>query len=463
MVYPDTRNPVNEAILVVEDEPNMRRVLRAMLSREGYDVRLARDGLDAVQQLMTKPCRVVLADLKMPRMDGMELLEHILRNHPAIPVVILTAFGTVDTAVQALKKGAFDFITKPFDQDELLLTIRKAVKSTEWNVQEIGAEGDNLRIIGQSTPMMKIYETIEKVADTPTTILLTGETGTGKELIAKAIHLRSSRRRGPFIHINCGAIPQTLVESELFGHEKGAFTGAISTKPGRFELANGGTLFLDEIGEVSREMQVKLLHVLEEQSFERVGGLATIRISVRLIAASNRDLHQEVKIGNFREDLFYRLNVMPILVPPLRVRQEDIPLLVDYFLQKFNRVLNRNVREIDERAMEALIRHPWPGNIRELGNLVERLIVLASGPVITWESLPAEVQGEQAPTVARAIGDEENFSLREAVEQKTTEVERHFISRALERFKGNITRAADYLGISRRALQIKMRKYGLRR
>ncbi len=463
MAYHGVKNSINETILVVEDEPNMRRVLRAMLSREGYYVRLAKDGVDAVQQLMVKPSRVVLTDLKMPRMDGMELLGHIQQNHPAIPVVILTAFGTVDTAVEALKKGAFDYLTKPFDQDDLILTIRKAVKSTEWNVQEIGAEGEDLRIIGQSSPMMKIYETIEKVADTPTTILLTGETGTGKELIAKAIHLRSSRHRGSFIHINCGAIPETLMESELFGHEKGAFTGAISTKPGRFELANGGTLFLDEIGEISREMQVKLLHVLEEQSFERVGGLATIRVNVRLIAASNRDLYQEVKAGNFREDLFYRLNVMPIHVPPLRVRREDIPLLVDYFLQKFNHVLNRNVREMEDCAMEALLVYSWPGNIRELGNLVERLVVLASSPVIRWEDLPAEVQGDKVPQVTKDIGKEEDFSLRKAVEQKTTEVERHLIRRALDLFKGNITRAAEYLGISRRGLQIKMRKYGLRK
>ncbi|MBW2146883.1 MAG: sigma-54-dependent Fis family transcriptional regulator [Deltaproteobacteria bacterium] len=463
MVYHGARDPINETILVVEDELNMRRVLRAMLSREGYHVQLAKDGVDAVQQLMVQPSRVVLADLKMPRMDGMELLEHIQQHHPAIPVVILTAFGTVDTAVEALKKGAFDYITKPFDQDDLLMTLRKAVKSTEWNVQEIGAGREDLRIIGQSPPMMKIYETIEKVADTPTTILLTGETGTGKELIAKALHLRSSRHRGPFIHINCGAIPETLVESELFGHEKGAFTGAVSTKPGRFELANGGTLFLDEIGEISREMQVKLLHVLQEQSFERVGGLATIRVNVRLIAASNRDLYQGVKAGDFREDLFYRLNVMPIHVPPLRVRREDIPLLVDYFLQKFNNMLNRNVREMEDRAMEALISCPWPGNIRELENLVERLVVLASGPVIRWEDLPAEVRGDKVPQVVRGIGEEEDLSLRKAVEQKTTEVERHLISRALSRFKGNITRAAEYLGVSRRGLQMKMRKYGLRK
>ena len=337
-------------ILIVDDELNMRLVLKAMLKKEGYDVVTASDGLEAMKVLREEKIAVVATDLKMPRLDGMGLLDRIIQEDPALPVIILTAYGTVANAVDALKKGAFDYLTKPFEQDELKTVILKAVKTRMSNDRDLSAaNGDENphRIVGDSSRMAEIHEIIRKVSPTMTTVLITGETGTGKELIARAIHRNSPRNKQPFIKINCAAIAENLVESELFGYEKGAFTGAVTAKPGRFELAHRGTLFLDEVGEIPREMQAKLLQAIQDQNFERVGGIKTVSVDVRLIAATNRNLQQAVKEGTFREDLFYRLNVFPIHVPPLRERTEDILPLTDYFIEKFNRKLGRKVEGLD--------------------------------------------------------------------------------------------------------------------
>ena len=327
-------------ILIVDDELNMRLVLKAMLKKEGYEVVTAADGLEALKVLREEKIAVIATDLKMPRLDGMGLLDRIMQDDPALPVIILTAYGTVANAVDALKKGAFDYLTKPFEQDELKTVILKAIKTRMSNDRDLSAaSGDDspYRIVGASSGMAEIHEIIRKVSPTMTTVLITGETGTGKELIARSIHRSSTRNKQPFIKINCAAISENLVESELFGYEKGAFTGAVTAKPGRFELAHRGTLFLDEVGEIPREMQAKLLQAIQDQNFERVGGIKTVSVDVRLIAATNRNLLQAVKEGKFREDLFYRLNVFPIHIPPLRERTEDILPLTEYFIEKFNR------------------------------------------------------------------------------------------------------------------------------
>src|SRR5690242_15688631 len=350
-----------------------------MLRREGHDVVQAASGLEAIERL--NDVDVVITDLRMPGADGMEVLRTASKNHPHVPVIMITAYGSVGQAVEAIKAGAFDYIEKPFEQEAIRVIVDKAIgqakanrlapRQTLYSATEIGRFG----LVGQSAEMHAIFDVIEKVADTPSTVLITGESGTGKELVAKALHEQSSRKHAPFIKINCAAIPKTLMESELFGYEKGAFTGATSSKPGRFELADGGTLFLDEIGEIPVEMQVKLLRAIQESEFERVGGLKTIKVNVRLITATNRDLEQEIQRGNFREDLYYRLNVVPLQIPPLRRRTGDIPLLVKHIIKKFNERLKKNIAGIADDALAALEAHAWPGNIRELENVIERTIL----------------------------------------------------------------------------------------
>ncbi len=345
-------------VLIVDDEVNIRRVLAAMLKREGYEVTTAADGEQALAVLQKTPVHVVVTDLVMPRMGGMELLRRVALDFPDVPVIVITAHGSVDSAVAALKAGAFDYITKPFEQDELKNVIAKAARAHDLERQNVHAnftDGDRPPLVGESPGMKAIYDIVAKVADSPSTVLITGESGTGKELIAKALHRGSSRRDKPLIKVNCAAIPKDLVESELFGYEKGAFTGAVGSKPGRFELADGGTLFLDEIGEMPVEMQVKLLRALQESEFERVGGIKTIHVDVRLIAATNRDLKQLIADGKFREDLYYRLAVVPIELPPLRERREDIPLLVRHFIQKYDERLGKRVEGIEDDALQLLI------------------------------------------------------------------------------------------------------------
>jgi two-component system response regulator AtoC len=338
--------PEKKQVLVVDDEPNLRKILAAQLSRDGYDVSVAEDGEQGLQFLRENHVDLVITDLKMPKVDGMTLLKEALRENPELPIVMITAHGTVDTAVEALKTGAFDYLTKPFDKDEVRQIVAKALRTRQLADEDASAPqravpGARFGIIGKSPQLTELYAVLERVADSPTTVLITGESGTGKELVARALHDHSTRKDKPFIKVNCAAIPKELIESELFGYERGAFTGAVASKPGRFELANGGTLFLDEIGEIPVEMQVKLLRALQESEFERVGGIKTIRVDVRLVAATNRDLKKLISQGTFREDLFYRLNVVSIRLPALRERNADIPLLVEHFLTKFNERLKK--------------------------------------------------------------------------------------------------------------------------
>lgn len=451
-------------ILIVDDELNMRLVLAAMLKKEGFDVSSAANGREALQILKSAPPAVVITDLKMPDIDGMALLSHMAEQHPAIPVIMITAHGTIATAVEALKKGAFDYITKPFDLDDLKNIVAKAVKTSALKESELSiapSEVERIGMIGTSPKTMKVFDDIKRVAPTTTTVMITGETGTGKELVADAIHRNSPRKNNPLIKINCAAIAETLMESELFGYEKGAFTGATVTKPGKFELAHKGTLFLDEVSEIPREMQVKLLRVLQEREFERVGGLRTIKVDVRIIAATNRNLVREVQAGNFREDLYYRLNVFPVDIPPLRERKEDIPSLVDYFLDKFNKKLELSVG-MDSGIMETLVRYEWPGNIRELENLMERMILLAKNNRITGQEIPPGFK-EAADKAEAVVEDGTAKPFKDHMRDQVENAERPMIIRCLEETGGNVTQAAKKMGLSRKGLQLKMIKYNLRR
>jgi DNA-binding NtrC family response regulator len=449
-------------ILIVDDELNMRLVLSAMLKKEGFEVSAAANGREALQILQSTGISVVITDLKMPDIDGMELLARISERHPEIPVVMITAHGTVATAVEALKKGAFDYITKPFDLDDFKNVVSKAIKTRVLKENELSwpaAEIERIGIVGTSAKTMEVFEAIQRVAQTTTTVLITGETGTGKELVADAIHYNSPRRKNPLIKINCAAITETLMESELFGYEKGAYTGAVVTKPGKFELAHKGTLFLDEVAEIPREMQVKLLRVIQEQEFERVGGLRTIKVDVRIITATNQNLLRQVQAGNFREDLFYRLNVFPIDIPPLRERKEDILPLVDYFIDKFNKKLKLEVK-IDDDVKEILLKYEWPGNIRELENLIERMMLLAKNNVITLREVPEEFK-LSLDKIETAGEDKKPF--KEYMRGHVENVERQMIIKCLEESGGNVTQASKKLGLSRKGLQLKMIKYNLRK
>jgi DNA-binding NtrC family response regulator len=401
--------------LLVDDEPNLRKVLGALLQQEGFEVHAENDGAAALARVQASPTGTfdaVVTDLRMPELDGIGLLRALVREDPELPVVLLTAHGTVDSAVEAVKLGAFDYLEKPFDRDQIRVVLQRATAARARSGASLGAsvpardEAEEARrppstqelapvatpagggMIGESAALHHVQEIIRTAAASPSTVLITGESGTGKELVARALHQGSPRRNGPFIRVNCAAIPAGLTESELFGHERGAFTGAVSSRAGRFELADGGTLFLDEVTEIPQEMQVKLLRALQESEFERVGGSKTLRVDVRIIAASNRDIEAEVKARQFREDLFYRLNVVPIHLPPLRERKGDLPALIGHFVRRCNERLGKQVRGFSDDALAALARYPWPGNIRELENLVERMVLFASGPMIEIDSLP---------------------------------------------------------------------------
>jgi len=466
-------------VLVIDDEANLRKVLAAMLRRDGYDVTVAHDGEMGLAEFEKNGADIVVSDLVMPKKGGMEVLARVNAVNPEVPVIIITAHGTVDSAVEAIKRGAFDYITKPFDQSELSAVIAKAARTHEGAVRSVRPDGrSRSAIIGDSSHMQEIFKIIDKVADTPSTVLITGESGTGKELISTALHEGSSRRGKPLIKINCAAIPKDLMESELFGYERGAFTGAVTSKPGRFELADGGTLFLDEIGEIPIEMQVKLLRALQESEFERVGGIKTTRVDVRLIAATNRDLLQEIEAGRFRKDLYYRLAVVPIVLPPLRDRQGDVEELAGHFLEKYNKRLNRKLEGLEPDALAALRAYSWPGNIRELENLMERVVLFADGPLLKRSDLPEPIRSGPAgacptptpPAVAATAGPSlaseslppGETGLKDIVRQKSAELEKDLIARALEETGGNVTRAAKLLQISRKSLQTKMKEFGLR-
>ncbi len=453
-------------ILVVDDEANLRKVLAAILRKDGYEVSVAEDGEQALAEFEKNGADVIISDLVMPKLGGMDILHKVRASRSAVPVIIITAHGTVDSAVEAIKLGAFDYITKPFEHAEIRAVVAKAARTQEANQGHVAPDGSARKsIIGGGNHMEDLFKVIDKVADTPSTVLITGESGTGKELVATALHQGSSRRDKPLIKINCAAIPKDLMESELFGYERGAFTGAVSSKPGRFELADGGTLFLDEIGEVPIEMQVKLLRVLQESEFERVGGIKTTHVDVRLIAATNRDLEKETEAGRFRKDLFYRLNVVPIVLPPLRARADDIPQLVVHFIEKYNKRLNKKIETISDEALVLLQAWPWPGNIRELENLMERVLLFADGPRIEVKDLPEGVRSgmQSAPSYSSgATPAPGETPLKDFLKQKQAEIENSFIVQALAKTEGNVTRAAKLLQISRKSLQTKMKEFGLR-
>ena len=440
----------------------MRRVLTALLRRNGYRTLEAGDGEAALEQLEGERVDAVLSDLKMPRMNGLELVEHMQKRFRPIPVILLTAHGTIGSAVEALKQGAFDYLTKPFDPEEIRQVVSKAVRTRALQESETIADSEEdpeQLLMGESPALRSVKRMLLRVAPTPATVLISGESGTGKELVARSLHLRSPRRSLPFVKINCAAIPEGLLESELFGYEKGAFTGAAARKPGRFELADGGTLFLDEIGEMPLSAQPKLLRAIQEGRFYRVGGTRTITVDVRLVIATNRDLKREVREGRFREDLFYRLNVVPIQLPPLRERREDIPVLASYFVERFARRLKRTAKEIDPEVLDALAAHSWPGNIRELENVIERMVLLSDQPTLSRRDLPPELLVEPG----RSPLSEPLSPLRERIRSETRRIEREVILEALEITNGNVTKAARRLGISRRGLQLKMKELEIER
>ena len=443
-------------ILIADDEKNMRWILGKNLADEGFSVLEAANGKEAFEVFVDKEPDMVILDYRMPMIDGMEVLKRIRTLNDKIPVIMITAHGSMEMAIEAMKLGATDYISKPFDMDELKITIRKAL-----NIEQLNKEIDYLRaqvferfdnsMIGNSQGMRDIYDIIDKVADTNATILITGESGTGKELIAGAIHNRSSRKDKPYIKVNCGAIPENLLESELFGYEKGAFTGAQNRKAGRFDRAQGGTLFLDEIGELPLSLQVKILRVLQEREFERVGGTEVIKADVRIISATNKDLEKMVAEGKFREDLLYRLKIIPMEIPALRERKEDIPLLIDFFINKHSKEMNKGLVRIDEDAMEILLQYDFPGNIRELENIIERLVILALDGKVTAAVLPKEVIKGAYSRKDTFVLPPDGISLEE--------VEESFVRQAFEMAKGNQTHAAKLLGISRHALIYRMEKF----
>jgi two-component system response regulator AtoC len=455
-------------VLVVDDEKNITLVIQAMLERADFEVVTYNESAAALSAIGDEDFDLVITDLYMPGVGGMEILDHCHTHFPRLPVVVITAYGTVESAVAALKRGAFDFITKPFEQTELLNVVQKAVSTHQKRQKEPIAlrpepTGAGISsIIGSSTQMQEIFKVISKIAVSSSSILVGGESGTGKELVAFEIHRHSPRVNKPFIKINCAAIPAALIESELFGYERGAFTGAVTSKPGRFELAHEGTLFLDEVAEMPLEMQVKLLRVVQEQEFERVGGVNTIHVDVRIIAATNKDLEAEVRAGRFREDLFYRLNVVPIQLPPLRERKEDIELLIRFFLAQFNERLKKNITSLEPRVLEGLRSYSWPGNIRQLENVLERMVLMSDGSMLRVGDLPDEVAASLAPRAGDGpTGEIATF--KEIVRRQTQAVERGLIEKALEETRFNVTRASEKLGLSRKGLQLKMKELGLKR
>ena len=445
-------------ILVVDDEINIRGALVTLLEKKGYQVRGAGTGEDALEQLETATADLVLTDLRMPGMGGMEFLRRLKQKWPDTEVLVMTAYGSIDTAVEAMRCGAYDYLTKPIDRERFPLAVEKALERHALAVENKQLK-DRLetrtrfdQMVGESEPMQRLYSLVDMVADSDVTVLLMGESGTGKELVARAIHHKSHRADGPFVTLNCGALPENLFESELFGYEKGAFTGATMNKMGRFELADGGTLLLDEVGELSLKSQVDFLRVLETKEFRRLGGTKMVKVDTRIIAATNRNLEEAVKREDFREDLYYRLNVVPIRLPPLRERGEDIPLLADRFLEEFSAQHHREPKEVSREAMRLLRLYAWPGNIRQLRNLIERMVVTVKDPLLQPEHLPEEIQAsrEDARTMVVSLGS----SLKE--------IEREAIRRTLAEVTNHREKAAKLLGISLRALQYKIKEYGIR-
>ncbi len=449
---------MKKSILVVDDEPLMQEFLLETLgNRNPYDVELAENGREALKKIKSRPFSLVISDIRMPDGSGMELLEKIKEINPEIGVILITAYGTVQMAVEAMKHGAFDFIMKPLNVDQIEMVVQKYFKFNQLKIEndflrdELQRQNGPENIIGRSEKMKRVLEIVEMVAPSRATVLIQGASGTGKEIIARAIHDKSDRRDRPFIKTNCAALPEGLIESELFGHEKGAFTGAIRAAKGRFERAHGGTLLLDEISEMSLNLQAKLLRVLQEKEFEKLGSTQTLQVDVRIIATTNRDLKEEVKKGNFREDLFYRLNVVPIELPLLRDRKEDIPLLVEYFIQKYSAENKKSVQGITDEALRLLMKYNWPGNVRELENTIERAVVISQEPLLKPQHFLAFNAFQEDWQGGSQTWSGNTKNLREIERQKILEV--------LRETNGNRTRAAEELGISVRTLRNKLREF----
>ncbi len=450
---------MNFNLLIVDDEKNIREGLGKALEMDGYTIMLAGDGLTGKEAVETNDIDLVIADLKMPGMSGEDLLKYITTSYPTIPVIILTGHGTIENAVNAMRDGAYDFLTKPVNLDRLSLLVKRALSKRELIMQHEALQDEVERIrkkqlysniIGKSSQMKKILEVVNQIASTKASVLITGESGVGKELVADAIHNLSNRRGKPFIKLHCAALSENLLESELFGHERGAFTGAVARKRGRFELAHMGTIFLDEIGEINKNVQIKILRVLQEKRFERVGGEETLEVDVRILAATNKDLKKEIELGNFRDDLYYRLNVVNIHVPPLRERKEDIPVLAAAFLKEFSEENGRDLAGMDPKTRNALYNYPWPGNVRELRNCIESAVVMSKGNVITLEDLPPTITSES----------EGNY-IKIGIGTSLAEAEKTIIRSTLNSNSGNKSRTAEILGIGRKTLHRKIGEYGI--
>ena len=452
-----------ENILIVEDKDSMAKMLQETLETVGYHPLIARDGIEGIRKIRESKIDLVLTDLKLPKKDGMDVLRAAKEENPMLPVIMMTAFGTVDVAVKAIKEGAFDFITKPFDTDHLLHLIRKAMETQRLVTENIllRDEVSSMRgmptIIGKSEKILEVAKKIQRVASAKTTVLLLGESGTGKELFARAIHSLSPRKDFPFVPINCAAIPKELLESELFGHEKGAFTGAEAKKLGKFELADKGTIVLDEIGEMALSLQAKIMRIIQEGEIERVGGVKTIPVDVRVIAATNKDIERAVSEGTFREDLYYRLNVFPIRVPPLRERAEDIPLLVDFFTKKYCAEMKTGGKGVSEEVLSLLMGSPWKGNVRELENAIERAVILCDGVTITPEHISLNPVPMNPPLGTLPM----NGTLEDTTRVALRLAESERIRKALQETKGNKSRAAELLDVSYKTLLTKIKEYGI--
>jgi DNA-binding NtrC family response regulator len=451
-------------VLIVDDEKAMVLALRGLLAKEGYEVDTAGGGAEALERIERGRFHVVVTDLRMEGVDGMQVLEHARRTDPDLGVVMITAHGSEKAAVQAMKLGAADYLPKPFDNDEVRAVVRRAVETALLRrdhrrlLEQVQSAYAFERIVGRSPAMQRVFETIDRVADTDVTVLVRGESGTGKELVASALHYRSPRRAKPLVRMNCAALSRELVESELFGHERGAFTGAIARREGKFEAADGGTLFLDEVGDMPLDTQAKLLRAIQEKEFERVGGNRPIRVDVRIIAATHHDLEAAVQAGRFREDLYYRLRVLELVIPPLAERREDIPLLADHFLKEAAARFHREPKPLTGEALRACVSHPWKGNVRELRSAVEQALLLAPGAEITAADLLGAWAAPADPVPADGAAPR---SFREAKEQAVVAFERDFLTDALRRHGGNITRTAEELGMYRQNLQQKIRELGL--
>lgn len=444
-------------ILIIDDEKNIREGLSASLEMEGYNTVLAENGKEGLELFAKGDIDLVITDLRMPQVTGEEVLDKIISGSPGVPVIVLTGHGSIDTAVDAMRKGAYDFLTKPLNLDRLTLIVKRALQGRtltlqhrllQEELQELQGKKVFESMIGKSSQMQKVFDTIKRVADSKASVLITGESGVGKELISNAIHNLSSRKDKPMIRVHCAALTETLLESELFGHEKGAFSGAVARKRGRFELANGGTIFLDEIGEINQNVQIKLLRVLQDKKFERVGGEETIEVDVRVVAATNKNLLEEIKKGNFREDLYYRLNVVNIEVPPLRERKEDIPLLVAEFIKTFAKENSKQIEGLDNKTRSILYNYDWPGNIRQLKNCIESAVVMCQGNVITVDDLPPGI-----------VSTNENESIKIPIGIPMEEAEKIIITENLAYFKGNKSKTADVLQIGRKTLHRKIEEY----